>query len=344
MDGFVRPQSPGAVYIVTNAMSTAFEHAIGLADISGRIPLSPTTAMAAFSMTKTLTAIGVLQLVERGVLRLGDRASRYFAHPYDSSITIRHLMTHTAGIPNPIPLRWVHTAEQHDGFDERSALNHILTKHGNQKFKPGERYFYSNIGYWLLGKIIESVSNMGYSAYMRERLFEPLGLCPDDIDFIIGSPEKHAKGYLAAASMMNLFKGFLMDREEWEGYEGKWLSIRKLYVNGPAFGGAIGSAAAFCRILRDLLKVGSVLLSKESKSLLYERAQTSSGRAIRMTLGWHLGEFAGRPYFFKEGGGAGFHSEMRTYPEKGLASVIMVNRTSFHSNSALNKLDSCFLS
>jgi hypothetical protein len=121
------------------------------------------------------------------------------------------------------------------------------------------------------------------------------------------------------------------------------LRIRDIYVNGPAFGGAIGSAAAFGAILRDLLKPRSVLLSPESKAFLYERARLNSGRTIRMTLGWHVGELAGRPYYYKEGGGAGFHCEMRTYPDRGVASVVMVNRTSFRSNSILSQLDRGFL-
>ena len=62
-----------------------------------------------------------------------------------------------------------------------------------------------------------------------------------------------------------------------------------------------------------------------------------------MTLGWHIGNLEGTPYYHKEGAGAGFHSEMRVYPSRGLASVIMTNRTSFNSRSALSKLDGLFL-
>lgn len=336
---YLKPGSPGLAYVMTDAGGPVCEYAGGWADISGRVPMTVGTTQAAFSMTKTLTAIAVLQLAERGSLRLDDEIRLYIGHPYDARVTVRQLLTHTAGLPNPIPLRWVHPADRHDRFDEQAALAVVLARHGAQKSEPGARFRYSNIGYWLLGRVVESVSQKGYAAYMRERVFEPLGLGPKDIDYAIASPQNQAKGYLAAWSLMNVLKGFLMERDAWGGYEGKWLRIREVYPNGPAFGGAIGSAAAFAVILRDLLKARPVLLSAETRALLYERARDNAGRAIDMTLGWHVGDLDGRPYFFKEGGGAGFHCEMRTYPDTSRGSVIMVNRTSFASNAVLSRID-----
>ena len=80
---------------------------------------------------------------------------------------------------------------------------------------------------------------------------------------------RHAKGYLAKYSLMNLAKGFVTDRAVWGEYEGNWLHIKDAYVNGPSFGGAIGSAKAFSAILQDLLAERSVLLGENFKPLLY---------------------------------------------------------------------------
>lgn len=336
---FLKPGSPGLAYVMTDAEGPVCEYAGGWADIAGRVPMTVRTTQAAFSMTKTLTAVAVLQLVERGSLRLDNEVGSYVEHPYDARVTVRQLLTHTAGLPNPIPLRWVHPADRHDRFDEQAALAAVLARHGRSKSGPGERYRYSNIGYWLLGRVVEHVSGQGYAAFMRERIFAPLGLGPKDIDFAIADPQNQAKGYLAAWSFLNVLKGFLMEPAAWGGYEGRWLRIRDVYPNGPAFGGAIGTAAAFAVILRDLLKARPVLLSAETLALLYERARDGAGRQVAMTLGWHVGELDGRPYFFKEGGGAGFHCEMRAYPDRGRGSVIMVNRTSFASNAVLSRID-----
>jgi hypothetical protein len=63
-----------------------------------------------------------------------------------------------------------------------------------------------------------------------------------------------------------------------------------------------------------------------------------------MTLGWHIGKVNRAAYFFKEGGGGGFHSEMRLYRGKGIGSVVMVNSTDFDSSTFLNRVDAAFLS
>ena len=142
---------------------------------------------------------------------------------------------------------------------------------------------------------------------------------------------------------MNLLKSFLIEGTTWGEYEGSWLHINNVYLNGPAFGGAIGSAKAFSRILQSLLSETSVLLGSNVKQHLYSQEKTNSGKEVDMTLGWHIGELNEMKYYFKEGGGAGFHSEMRIYPDANLASVLMVNRTSFNTRKQLSNLDSLMM-
>ncbi len=72
--------------------------------------------------------------------------------------------------------------------------------------------------------------------------------------------------------------------------------------------------------------------------------KNNKGEPIEMSLGWHVGEFDGIRYFFKEGGGGGYHCEMRVYPANGIGTVIMVNCTNFSSKKYLNTLDRAFLS
>ena len=343
VDSLAPADGPGIQYIIVNRKGIVFEKNAGLADIDSRVPLTGDHTLAAFSMTKTLTAIAVLQLQEAGKLGLDDRVSRYVPHPYDSGITIRQLLTHTAGIPKPIPLRWVHLAEKHDAFDEAAALALVLEQNSKQTRAPGETYAYSNIGYWLLGRVVEAASGQRYAEYVKQHLFLPVGLEPKEIGFVIPDAGMHAKGYLARYSFMNLVKGFLTEREVWGGYEGQWLRIRNVYANGPAFGGAIGSARAFSRILQDLLAERSFLLAKNAKELLFSQQRNSRGEPVPMTLGWHIGDLDGTRYYYKEGGGAGFHGEMRIYPTSDKASVILTNNTSFNSNRELSRFDQNFI-
>jgi D-alanyl-D-alanine carboxypeptidase len=343
IDAFAPSHGPGIQYIIVDKDKIIFEHSAGLSDIKSRTPLTMDHTMAAFSMTKTITAIAILQLVEVGQLKLEDKVNRYIKHPYSPNITIRQLLNHTSGIPNPIPLKWVHLANSEDGFNEDAALDHVLKENPKPDYAPGDKYGYSNIGYWLLGKIIEAVTKEDYRTYVKKHIFQPLKLRKDEIDFKINDPSHHAKGYLAKYSFMNLIKGFVTNQEVRGEYDGAWLHIKNVYLNGPAFGGAIGSAKAFSRILQNLLAEKSLLLEKTGMRLLYAEEKTNNGKPIAMTLGWHIGELNGLRYFYKEGGGAGFHSEMRMYPSLGLASVIMTNRTSFNSRKELNHVDSIFI-
>jgi len=334
---------PGVQYVVVNKDFTIFDGSAGLSNINKSSLLNSSHTMAAFSMTKTLTAIAILQLVERNKINLDDKLSDYISHPYNSDVSIKHLLSHTAGIPNPIPLKWVHLAKNHADFDEQVALTKILNEHSESDEKVGVEYSYSNIGYWLLGKVIEKISGITYSDYVINNIFKVIGLNSNEIGFLIVNESNHAKGYLKKWSFMNLFGRLFLDDNVLGEYEGSWLHINDVYLNGPSFGGAIGSATALSKVLQDLLSEQSKLLTEKTKRLLYSQQKINSGENIDMTLGWHIDKLSGITYYYKEGGGAGFHCEMRIYPDKDLASVIMTNKTSFNSRKILSELDLKFL-
>jgi len=337
---------PGLEYLVVNATAPVFAYAGGWADIKNKRPITLDTTMMAYSMTKTFTAVAVLQLVEQERVGLDDTIDRYvsFSVPGADRITIRQLLDHTSGLPNPIPLRWVHLAEEDAGFDERRALTGVLEKHSKLAFPPGSKFAYSNLGYWILGEIVGTVSGQPYSTYVTEHVFEALGLFAKDISFTITDPEHHARGYLARISLMNAIKGLVTDRKFWGGYDGQWFRFKDHFLNGPAFGGIVASATAVSRFLQDQLGTPSLLLGSHVKHLLETQQRDAHNRLIPMTLGWHVGETATTRYFFKEGGGGGFHSEMRLYPSHGLGSVVMANDTEFRSTNFLNRHDPTFLS
>lgn len=343
LNGYLTKTTPGIQYIVANDHTALFEFAGGWADIQNQIRINLGTTLMAYSMTKTFTALALLQLAEQEKINLDDPIRGYLPScPYPENITIRQMISHTAGIPNPIPLRWIHSAETHNDFDEHLALAQVMEKHSKISSEPGTKFAYSNIGYWLLGMIIEVVTKQPYIDYVSNHILKPLNLSSQELGFQIHDFANHAKGYLGKYSIMNLARYLITDKEIWGGYEGNWHLIKNFYVNGPAFGGLVGNAEAFVCFLQDQLRDSSVLLNSASKELFYTQQKTSLGVAIEMTLGWHVGNLKGVKYFFKEGGGGGFHSEMRIYPTMKLASVIMVNSTEFNSNNSLSKLDEAF--
>ena len=142
-------------------------------------------------------------------------------------------------------------------------------------FEPGTKYAYSNIGYWLLGKIIERATGQAYSDYTTEHILRPLGIQDREIDFGIPNPANHAKGYLAKYSILNLMKRFFTDSNVWGQYEGNWLQVRNIYLNGPAFGGLAGSARAFSRLLQDQLAEHSALFGPATTRDLHRHQYTT---------------------------------------------------------------------
>lgn len=335
---------PGLQYLALTQDSVIFRYSAGWADLSAKRRMQPNTTMMIYSMTKTFTAAAVLQLVEEGKISLDSPVATYLHDiPYGNEVTIRHLLSQTSGMPNPIPLKWVHLTEEHQNFDEAAALQKVVTDNAELDYTPGEKYRYSNISYWLLGRVIAEASGMRYEEYMRQSVFQRLTISRRDIDYVIPSVADHAKGYMPKWSFLNLFKSFLIDSRFIGEYEDGWLHVNSHYVNGPSFGGIVASAGAIGTFLQDQLQDTSRLFSRQTKELFFDPQRNIDGELIDMTLGWHIGRNRTGMYFFKEGGGGGFHCEMRIYLSTRLATVVIANNTSFDAGDFLEEVDPEFM-
>jgi CubicO group peptidase (beta-lactamase class C family) len=338
---------PGIQYLMLDAQDIRFEYYGGQRNIGAQLPVTPTTTFMASSSSKVPTAAAILQLVEQGKLELDAPLSRYYPdHPYGDQVTIRRLLNQSSGIPNPLPLKWIHSAEIHQSFDQAAALKTVLNKHPKLAFPPGDKYAYSNISYWLLGAVIEQVSGQSYCAYMRQHVFTPLGAGPEELSCLIPDPAQHAQGYQKKYSLLGLFLYLMMDKALLAETEAGRFRIRPVYMNGTAYGGLIGTARGFARFLQDQLRTTSILFDAGAKTLFYAQQYNNRGEVIETTLGWHRGHIANVPYYGKPGGGPGFRSNIRIYPDQTLATVWFINETGV-SESAINaftdELDRQFL-
>lgn len=145
------------------------EKGYGLADRESGRQQSAETVFSVGSITKQFTAAAIMKLESQGKLRLDDPLSKFFSEaPADKAgITLHQLLTHSAGFPGAI-------GDDYDNVDaaefSRLALQEPLMH------PPGETYLYSNVGYSLLGIIVEKVSGMGYEKFLREQLWLPAGM------------------------------------------------------------------------------------------------------------------------------------------------------------------------
>jgi CubicO group peptidase (beta-lactamase class C family) len=141
----------------------------GLADRAGRLPYTPATVQDMASITKPITAAAILLLEQRGTLSVHDPITRFFEGvPADKrEITLHHLLTHTSGFTTDL-------GPDEDPIAANALLAMALAS--PLEFEPGTRWDYSNLGYSLLGMVIERVSGRGYEEFIRQELLLPLGM------------------------------------------------------------------------------------------------------------------------------------------------------------------------
>ncbi|ERN52053.1 serine hydrolase [Alkalihalophilus marmarensis] len=160
--------------LVAKRNSVITSSGYGLADQAGRAN-QPNTPFAIASLTKGFTGSAIMKLHEEGKLQFTDRLSDYFPElPYANQISIHQLLTHTAGLP------WEKEGQYKD-------IKLIYT--------PGTSQRYSNVGYMLLGDIIEQVSGKSYSAYLNDQIFKPLGMNSSGFDINTVDRSVRAHGY-----------------------------------------------------------------------------------------------------------------------------------------------------
>lgn len=338
-------ETPGLQYVLVYNKGVLLSYYNGYSDISSKQKITGETTFNGYSITKTFTALAILQLVEQSKISLDDPLTKYLAsNPYGEAVTIRQLLSHTAGIPNPIPLKWIHLKEEGETFDTNQFMGEVIKQNSKLKNNPGDNYSYSNLGYLLLGQVVESVSGIPYKEYIQKNVLDRIPVDRKQLDFVVHSEQDHAKGYQSTYSFMNFLLGFMINKDKYmTGREGKWSAFKTIYVNGSAYGGLIGNAESFSKYLQQLLREDSNLISREYKRLMFTKQKLNNGKEIQEGLGWSYGNLNGREYFTKPGGGGGYYSELRIYPGQNLATVIMFNRSGMSDERFLDKVDKYFL-
>jgi len=196
----------------------------------------------------------------------------------------------------------------------------------------------------LLGRLIEKLSGKPYEQFITENIISKLELQQCELAFTITNFENYVTGYQKNLTFMNLLLGFFLDKSKFMGQaEGKWKPFKAFYINGPSYGGLIGTANSFRKYIQQLLKPTNSLLDEASRKLLFEENHTNNDTATGMCLSWFCADLNGRKYFAHPGGGGGYYCELRLYPEINRGSVVMFNRTGISNEKFLDKVDKIFL-
>jgi CubicO group peptidase (beta-lactamase class C family) len=192
-----RAQVPGIAYGIIVDGRVAHLGVLGVRHVPTRAPVESTTVFRIASMTKSFTAAAILQLRDAGRLSLDDPAERYvpelaaLRYPTGDSpkITVRHLLTHSAGFPEDNP--W--GDQQLSATDDEMA--EMMRRGIPFSTPPGTAYEYSNFGFAILGRIVANVSGMPYARYVREKILLPLGMTVTTLEARSVPPDRLAHGY-----------------------------------------------------------------------------------------------------------------------------------------------------
>jgi CubicO group peptidase (beta-lactamase class C family) len=308
---------------------------VGKARLIPPLEMSTRTVLPWFSVTKLFTTTAVLQLVEAGRIDLDESVSSHQPDLFKdtvASLTPRQLLSHTSGLANPMPLRWVHPATE-PRPDLKSWTNQLLGRHHRLRFQPGTRYAYSNLGYLVLGVLIETVTGLSFEEYISRNVLKTLGATASGFDLRADA----ARGYSRAWSFLGLAAPFLIDRKLFGITHSGFTELQPFEVDGAPYGGLVGPVTDMLALGRAMLAggcaAGGRVLDASTVQLALAHSRSRNDRPLPVGLGWHLGEENGENYANHIGGGLGFRSELRIYPRLGCAVAVIANETSFDTST-----------
>jgi CubicO group peptidase (beta-lactamase class C family) len=286
----------GAV-LVSKDGKTLFSKGYGFANIEHQVPNTPRTKFRLGSITKQFTAMAILILQERGKLKVEDPVGKYIdgAPKAWEGVTIHHLLTHTGGVPS-------YTDDP--GYTKKmmmpETVKSMIARFRDKPldFKPGEKFHYSNSGYFLLGAIIEKVSGKTYEAFLKEAIFDPLGMKDTGYDHSATIIPGRASGY-------TLTKDGLVNAE--------YLDMAQPYSAGSLYS-TVEDLARWDRALNE-----GKLISKESYAKMYTPLKNT------YAYGWIVTTARGRKEIQHGGGINGFVTQILRYPDQKVCVVVLCN-------------------
>jgi CubicO group peptidase (beta-lactamase class C family) len=222
-----RGQFNGSV-LVADREGIIYRGAFGLANRSSNVAFTPDTPSCLASLSKPLTALAVMMLVEKGSIKYDDALSEYIRDLPGGLgvVTIRQLLSHTSGIPDYSNLN-----VEHPGMTNADVLR-ALTHVDHLDFPPGEKYQYSNSGYVLLSILVERVSGVPLSEYLRKKVFGPVRMTKSFV--LTDDKEKMpavARGYSAFGTLDDYQAFVTGDGGAYSTVDDLYLFDRALYTN-----------------------------------------------------------------------------------------------------------------
>ena len=291
----------------------------GVADIEANTPITKHTVFRIASITKTFTAIAAMQLFERGIVDLDAPANDYLrsyrliaSDPSWRPATVRHLLTHTAGLPEMAHLSGVVRPDFGESVPAGEQLPSLAAFYGGRLgvyAEPGTRFVYNNHGPATLGQLVEDVSGEPLDRYFRDHIFGPLGMADSDLWRSERIRTRLATGYEIRSRGV------------------KTVNERDMVTSGAA--SIYSTPSDMARYLAALLGGGSnehgSILKPETLAAMFEPQYQPDPRIPGMGLGFFRKQLSGHLVVRHQGTHPGFHSEIAVAPDDNVAVMAFTN-------------------
>ena len=299
----------GIAVAVVHGGRIVWEEGFGWANQEAEIKATSHTPFSLASITKPFTATTIMTLVAQGKLSLDDCPNKFLAGckltgvaGHREAMSVRQLGAHVSGLPG---LYQSYEADEAKLVPTPSAL---LIAYGRLAYPPAACYEYSNIGYAALNAIASAITQMEFGALLQQRLLTPLGL----------------KDSFFASDIVRVPSGAMH-------YDAHGRFIPRYTTSTPASGELYASAhdlALFALFNMSLSTNGQAAILSKSKIGELHRAVFTGPSGVASTFGWFTSQTAsGVPFFFKIGGNPGVANRMCFVPSKGLACIVVTNRS-----------------
>jgi len=302
VDDFVKAQLrarhiPGVALAVIKDGKVIKSRGYGLANVETNTPVTAETVFKIGSISKPIIAMGIMLLAEDGKIALDDKVSKYLEGTPETwkDITVRNLLSHTSGI--------IREAPGFDGARTQPDADVIATAYSLPlNFEPGEKYEYSNVGYFSLAEIIHKVTGKPWGEFLSERIFKPLGM---------------------SSTRTTTFDEIIPHRADAYSFDDNKLTNARITL-------ALRPSGAFLSTLSDLLKLEAALngkgfLKPETRKAMWTPFKFNDGKDSIYGLGWRIEEINGIKRIGHGGNLDGFKSFYARFVDEGLTILVMTN-------------------
>jgi len=318
-------KSPGVAVLVRHNGRTVFERGYGVGDLRTLARIDAATDFRLASVTKQFTALAIMLLVHDGKLRYEQRLTEVFPDfpAYGQSITVRHLLTHTSGLPDYEDLMKPDTWTAVHQIQDDEVLG-LLEQQTAGKFAPGTGWAYSNSGYVVLGLIVAKVAGKPFGQFLHERIFRPLRM-GHSLVYVNGKNTVPNRAYGHTKEGDHFIETDQSPTSATLGDGGIYSNLEDLAKWDRALESHALTSEAEMRAALTPVKLHDG--SEPHWPVNPNDDNLHPGKPVSYGFGWFLDPYKGHPRMWHTGGTMGFRTVIERFTTDKLTIVILCNRT-----------------